>query len=473
MGLFRDLLDQNKYVILHGALGTELESQGYDVSDKLWSAKYLISQPDVIEKIHENYVLSGSDIVTTSSYQATLPGLKEHGLSEKESEDIIRLTVKLAKNARDKAWAQISDAEKAKRPYPLISGDIGPYAAYLADASEYTGQYKSMDKEALKAFHKPRIALLLEEGVDLLAVETIPNFEEIQAIAEIIQKDFPNIESYFSFTSQDGINISDGTPIEQIATYCDSIPQILAMGLNCCSPTIYEKGLTSFNKITKKPLVAYSNSGEVYDQVTKKWSYPQELQSSSFNLLEYVQKWQSLGVKIVGGCCRTHPKDIQSLYTGLRLENKDLPTIRRATEKDIPAINNLLAQVLSVHHDARPDIFKATGNKFSDEELAELLKKDHCPVFVYVNEKNQVLAHLFCEISQITASNLQPIKNLFIEDLCVDKNARGQRIGKKLYEFAINYAKKIGCHNLTLDAWYDNVGAYRFYERLGMKPQKN
>jgi len=155
----------------------------------------------------------------------------------------------------------------------------------------------------------------------------------------------------------------------------------------------------------------------------------------------------------------------------LKLKEDNSSAIRRATVDDIPAINNLLAQVLSVHHQARPDLFKPTGNKFSDEELALLLKDDQKPVFVYVHE-GKVAAHLFLEIVDIKASNLEPIKNVFIEDLCVDEAVRGQRIGKKLYEFALDYAKKLGCHNLTLDAWYDNVGAYRFYERLGMKPQK-
>jgi len=152
-------------------------------------------------------------------------------------------------------------------------------------------------------------------------------------------------------------------------------------------------------------------------------------------------------------------------------EKINLPVIRRATVDDIPALNNLLAQVLSVHYKVRPDIFKPTGNKFSNDELAHLLKDDQNPVFVYVDE-GKVAAHLFLEIVDIKASNLAPIKNLFIEDLCVDKTFRGKRIGKKLYEFALNYAKKLGCHNLTLDAWYDNVGAYQFYEHLGMKPQK-
>jgi len=314
MGRFKELLEKQDYLILHGALGTELEYQGYDVSGKLWSAEYLIHQPDIIEKIHESYILSGSDIVTTSTYQATLPGLMDYGLSKLDAENIIRSTVRIAKSARDKAWAKVNANEKSKRPYPLISGDVGPYAAYLANGSEYTGKY-DIDKEAIRSFHKPRIALLLEEGVDLLAVETIPNFTEAQAIAEILSEKYPKVEAYFSFTSQDGISISDGTPIEEVATYCDKVPQILAMGLNCCLPKFYESGLKLFNKVTKKPLVTYPQSGEIFDKKTKTWHPPAEKLPT---LLENTKYWHSLGAKIVGGCCRTHPQDIKILSQGLR-----------------------------------------------------------------------------------------------------------------------------------------------------------
>ena len=120
MAIFKDYLENKSPLILHGALGTEMESLGYDISGKLWSAKYLLEKPEVIQKIHETYVAAGSDLITTSSYQATLPGLIDAGLTEKEAEQIIALTVQLAKAARDKVWATLDDSEKAKRPYPLI-----------------------------------------------------------------------------------------------------------------------------------------------------------------------------------------------------------------------------------------------------------------------------------------------------------------------------------------------------------------
>lgn len=147
--------------------------------------------------------------------------------------------------------------------------------------------------------------------------------------------------------------------------------------------------------------------------------------------------------------------------------------IRLAQPKDIPALLGLLEQILSVHHQVRPDIFKKSGGKYSEEELEQLMAQDKTPIFVYENADGQILGHLFVTIKEVSDNPvLHPIKTLFIEDLCVDQAARGQKIGDQLYQFAVNYAKKIGCYNLTLNVWNDNEGALRFYQRQGMKPQE-
>lgn len=146
-------------------------------------------------------------------------------------------------------------------------------------------------------------------------------------------------------------------------------------------------------------------------------------------------------------------------------------TIRKAIPSDIPVLNKLLQDILQVHHQARPDIFKSEGQKFSEEQLRQLLDNPAKSVFVYELE-GQVVGHLFCEITTATGDVLEPVKTLYIDDLCVASSARGQKIGEQLYKFALSYAKEQGCHNLTLDVLADNAGAVRFYDRLGMKPQK-
>ncbi len=147
--------------------------------------------------------------------------------------------------------------------------------------------------------------------------------------------------------------------------------------------------------------------------------------------------------------------------------------IRRALPSDIPGINRLLRQVLMVHHDGRPDLFKANAKKYTDEQLAGLLIDDMRPVFVAVDENNHVLGYAFCIFEQHIGHNvLTDIKTLYIDDLCVDESVRGRRIGRSLYDYVLDFARQAGCYNLTLNVWACNEGAMKFYERCGLKPQK-
>lgn len=146
--------------------------------------------------------------------------------------------------------------------------------------------------------------------------------------------------------------------------------------------------------------------------------------------------------------------------------------IRKATTDDIPTLMQFLEQILLVHHQARPDIFQEKRSKYSPEEIEKLLSQDTTPIFVYENENGKLLGHLFVTIKESKSSALKPIKTLFIEDLCVDEQVRGQKIGEQLFQYALVFAKKQGCYNLTLNVWNDNTGALRFYERMGLKPQE-
>ena len=147
--------------------------------------------------------------------------------------------------------------------------------------------------------------------------------------------------------------------------------------------------------------------------------------------------------------------------------------IRRAEQKDIPGINNLLRQVLMVHYNGRPDLFKANAKKYTDEQLAELIADDTKPIFVCVDEKDVVLGYAFCIWQQhVNNEILTDIKTLYIDDLCVDEERRGQHIGKNLYEYVVDYAKKNGFYNVTLNVWSLNESAMKFYEACGLVPQK-
>lgn len=147
--------------------------------------------------------------------------------------------------------------------------------------------------------------------------------------------------------------------------------------------------------------------------------------------------------------------------------------IRRAQEKDMQDILKLLSQVLTVHHDGRPDLFKGGVRKYTEEELAALIKDDSKPIFVGVDETERVLGYAFCVFVQHPEDNiLTDIKTLYIDDLCVDENCRGRHVGKQLYEYVLVFAREQGCYNVTLNVWELNQGAKKFYEACGLVPQK-
>ncbi len=147
--------------------------------------------------------------------------------------------------------------------------------------------------------------------------------------------------------------------------------------------------------------------------------------------------------------------------------------IERAQTKDMDGINKLLRQVLMVHHNGRPDLFKADVKKYTDEELAAIIEDDSRPIFVARDDKEQVMGYAFCVYQQYVNNHiLTDVKTLYIDDLCVDETLRGQHIGKQLYDYVIVYARENGFYNVTLNVWSCNDGAMKFYEKCGLKPQK-
>ncbi|MCR5398010.1 MAG: GNAT family N-acetyltransferase [Lachnospiraceae bacterium] len=147
--------------------------------------------------------------------------------------------------------------------------------------------------------------------------------------------------------------------------------------------------------------------------------------------------------------------------------------VRRAEIADIPRILELLIQVDMVHHNGRPDIFKGPATKYNEEELKAIIADDQAPVFVWTDETDIPMGHAFCIHKQITDDHvLTDIKTLYIDDICVDEAARGRHIGKDLYDHVIEYARKSGCYNVTLNVWSCNPGAQRFYEAMGLVPQR-
>ena len=147
-------------------------------------------------------------------------------------------------------------------------------------------------------------------------------------------------------------------------------------------------------------------------------------------------------------------------------------TVRRANEADIPAILDLLVQVNMVHHNGRPDLFKGPTTKYTADELRAILKNDETPVFVCVDDDDRVLGHGFCVLQHFGGQLMEELDTLYIDDICVDEAARGHRVGETIYRHIVQYARTLGCHNVTLNVWTCNPGAMKFYEKLGLTPYK-
>lgn len=298
------LLAGNNTLVLDGALATELEARGCNLSDALWSAKVLIENPELIYQVHLDYFNAGAQCAITASYQATPQGFLPRGLDERQSLALIAKSVQLAQQARTDYLAQHPQAGPL-----LVAGSVGPYGAYLADGSEYRGDYHLPQAEMI-AFHRPRIAALAQAGVDLLACETLPSFSELQALLALLQEEFPRLGAWFSFTLRDSQHLSDGTPLRDVLALLRGNPQVLAVGINCIALENVTPALREFAALSDKPLLVYPNSGEHYDAQSKTWH---ACGAGHGGLPERLAEWRQLGAQLIGGCCRTTPQDIRAI----------------------------------------------------------------------------------------------------------------------------------------------------------------
>ncbi|HHD7242019.1 TPA: homocysteine S-methyltransferase [Enterobacter cloacae] len=297
------LLEKQPFVVLDGAMATELEARGCNLADNLWSAKVLMENPELIREVHLDYYRAGAQVAITASYQATPAGFAARGLDEAQSRALIGKSVELARKAREAYLAENLHAGTL-----LVAGSVGPYGAYLADGSEYRGDYVRRAEE-FTAFHRPRIEALLDAGADLLACETLPSFEEIKALAALVAE-YPRARAWFSFTLRDSEHLSDGTPLREVVAALKDNSQVVALGINCIALENTTAALKHLHSLTALPLVVYPNSGEHYDAVTKTWHHHGE---ACETLAGYLPQWLEAGARLIGGCCRTTPKDIAEL----------------------------------------------------------------------------------------------------------------------------------------------------------------
>ena len=296
--------------LLDGALASELEVRGADLNDPLWSAKVLIEQPDLLYAVNVDYLKAGADFVITATYQATYAALQRRGIDTATANALFQKSVAIAKQARDDFWADPSN--RINRDYPLLAASIGPYGAYLADGSEYRGNY-GLTNEALYAFHRPRMHVLAEAGIDVFGFETIPDVNEARVLLEILSE-FSEKKAWLSYSCKDSSHISDGTTFANAVAIVNANVQIMAVGMNCVPPNWVSPLLKSAQGKVDKPFVVYPNGTSGWDAQNNCW-----LPLQKGNELEALAvEWRDLGAIMIGGCCKTTPLTISKIKAALK-----------------------------------------------------------------------------------------------------------------------------------------------------------
>ena len=305
---FRPLLERSGFVVLDGGLATQLEAQGNDLSDALWSARLLAEDPEQIVEAHLAYFRAGARVATTASYQATFEGFAARGIGREEARRLLLLSVELADAARTRFRAERAPADAGPL---LVAASVGPYGAMLADGSEYRGRY-GLSVADLRDFHRERLAVLAGSRADLLAFETIPELEEAAALAGLLDE-HPAAVAWLSFSCADGGHLRSGVPIEEAVAIADAAERIVAVGVNCTGPEHVEELLSRAARVTGKPLLAYPNSGEGWDATRRAWTPSGGCRVDP----ETAARWTAAGATLVGGCCRVTPDQIGLLAASL------------------------------------------------------------------------------------------------------------------------------------------------------------
>jgi homocysteine S-methyltransferase len=279
----------SEVTLLDGGFSTALEELGNTLNTSLWSGELLKSHPDQVRAAHQLFVDAGSQVLISSSYQITYPGCLAQGWSKEEVDAAIIASTKLA-----------------RFPGVKVAASVGPYGAYLADGSEYRGNY-GLSKDELKDFHHDRLRALIATQPDLLAVETIPELTEARAIIELIDEIDPAMPFWISFSCKSESELSSGEMFADAVALVNSANSAVAVGINCTKPGFIEPLLKSAKSVI--PYVFYPNSGREWDPIEKKWLGPVAV---SFDPSD-IQTWKSLGAKLIGGCCGVSPRDISEL----------------------------------------------------------------------------------------------------------------------------------------------------------------
>ena len=288
-------------VVLDGGLATELERRGHDLSDALWSARLLTDAPAEITAAHRAFYAAGAQVATTASYQATFDGFAARGVGPADTERLLRRSVELA----DAARAELAGDGHRR----WVAASVGPYGAALADGSEYRGRYGRTVAE-LTAWHLPRLEVLADAVPDVLALETVPDIDEAEALARAVSG--LGVPAWLTYAISGGTTRA-GQPLADAFAVVAETPEVIAVGVNCCAPADVGPAIAAARTVTDKPVIVYPNSGETWNGG---WCGPSRFTA------ELAVKWVADGARAVGGCCRVTPHDVAELSRVLVRENR-------------------------------------------------------------------------------------------------------------------------------------------------------
>lgn len=283
--------------VLDGGMSTQLEQQGCTFSGSLWTARALVDDPAVIQAAHRAYVDAGAQVLITASYQISRTGFIEEGMSAEDADRALRASIEVARAATEGTST-------------LVAASVGPYGAILHDGSEYRGNY-GLGIEELTAFHAERLGVLIAAEPDLLAIETIPDALEAQALVSALES-FPGVAGWMSFSVGPDGKLWAGQSLAEAAQIAASSPAIAALGVNCVDTAFVSAAIAEIRSVTDKPIVIYANGGGVWNSETGLWE-----NAAADSLVAYSAQWVSQGARLIGGCCGTHAGDIRQLAAAL------------------------------------------------------------------------------------------------------------------------------------------------------------
>ncbi|WP_406063124.1 homocysteine S-methyltransferase [Streptomyces sp. NBC_01077] len=283
-------------LVLDGGLSNQLEAQGCDLSDALWSARLLADGPEQIEAAHAAYVRAGARVLITSSYQATFEGFARRGAGREEAARLLARSVELARGAAAAVGEEV-----------WVAGSVGPYGAMLADGSEYRGRYGLSVRE-LEVFHRPRIEVLAAAEPDVLALETVPDVEEAEALLRAAEG--CGVPVWLSYTVEGG-RTRAGQDLAEAFAVAAGNDQVVGVGVNCCDPAEAGPAVELAVAVTAKPAVVYPNSGERWDARARGWRGDVAFDPAR------ATGWAASGARLIGGCCRVGPATISALCSSL------------------------------------------------------------------------------------------------------------------------------------------------------------